>query len=65
MTTEAIELIEASLTKLGVIRSMLKTRSEAPKQGHQGAPDAWLELEAWVNPSYHDAAERQIAPRRM
>jgi hypothetical protein len=58
MTTEAIELIEAS-------RSMLKTRSEAPKQGHQGAPDAWLELEAWVNPSYHDAAERQIAPRRM
>ena len=32
---------------IGVIRSILKTRTEAPKQGSEGGPDAWLE----VNPS--------------
>jgi tRNA-Thr(GGU) m(6)t(6)A37 methyltransferase TsaA len=32
------------LRPIGVIRSSLKTPSEAPKQGTEGAPDAWLEL---------------------
>jgi tRNA-Thr(GGU) m(6)t(6)A37 methyltransferase TsaA len=32
------------LRPIGVIRSTLKTRAEAPKQGSEGAPDAWLEV---------------------
>jgi tRNA-Thr(GGU) m(6)t(6)A37 methyltransferase TsaA len=35
------------LRPIGVIRSTLKRRGKAPKQGSEGAPDAWLE----VNPS--------------
>ncbi len=33
------------LRPIGVIRSTLKERSEAPKQGSEGAPDAWIEIE--------------------
>lgn len=29
---------------IGVIRSKIKERSKAPKQGSEGAPDAWLEV---------------------
>jgi tRNA-Thr(GGU) m(6)t(6)A37 methyltransferase TsaA len=36
----------AQLRPIGMIRSILKTRSEAPKQGSEGAPDAWLEVSA-------------------
>ena len=32
------------LRPIGFIRSLLKTRAEAPKQGREGAPDAWLEM---------------------
>jgi tRNA-Thr(GGU) m(6)t(6)A37 methyltransferase TsaA len=32
------------LRPVGVIRSSLKTRAEAPKQGSEGAPDVWLEV---------------------
>jgi hypothetical protein len=38
----------ASLRAIGVIRSILKTRTEAPKQGSEGAPDGWLEVSAMV-----------------
>ena len=34
----------ARLRPIGVIRSTFKTRGEAPKQGSEGAPDAWLEV---------------------
>jgi tRNA-Thr(GGU) m(6)t(6)A37 methyltransferase TsaA len=34
----------AQVRPIGVIRSTLKTRGQAPKQGSEGAPDAWLEL---------------------
>ena len=34
----------ADLRPIGVIRSVLKERSKAPKQGSEGAPDAWLEV---------------------
>ena len=36
---------------IGVVRSSLKNRSEAPKQGREGAPDAWLEVVADVEPA--------------
>jgi tRNA-Thr(GGU) m(6)t(6)A37 methyltransferase TsaA len=32
------------LHPIGIIRSSLKARREAPKQGREGAPDAWLEV---------------------
>jgi tRNA-Thr(GGU) m(6)t(6)A37 methyltransferase TsaA len=32
------------LRPIGVIRSKLKERSLAPKQGSEGAPDVWLEV---------------------
>lgn len=38
---------EYSLYPVGFIHSPLKQREEAPKQGSEGAPDAWLE----VNPA--------------
>jgi tRNA-Thr(GGU) m(6)t(6)A37 methyltransferase TsaA len=34
-----------SLRPIGVIRSTLRRRSEAPKQGSEGAPDAWLDIQ--------------------
>ena len=34
-----------TLEPVGFIRSTLKTREEAPRQGAEGAPDAWLEVE--------------------
>src|SRR5712691_11081583 len=34
----------AQLRPIGVIRSNLEKRSEAPKLGSEGAPDAWLEV---------------------
>ena len=36
------------LSPIGHIRSTLRTLDEAPRQGSEGAPDAWLE----VNPAF-------------
>jgi tRNA-Thr(GGU) m(6)t(6)A37 methyltransferase TsaA len=36
------------LRPIGVIRSELKSCREAPKQGSEQAPDAWLEVHAWA-----------------
>jgi tRNA-Thr(GGU) m(6)t(6)A37 methyltransferase TsaA len=33
------------LRPIGVIRSTIKDRKLAPKQGSEGAPDVWLEIE--------------------
>ena len=38
----------ARLRPIGVIRSTIKTRSQAPKQGSEGAPDAWLEISSFA-----------------
>ena len=38
----------AQLRPIGVIRSSIKNRSEAPMQGSEGAPDAWLEVSSFV-----------------
>ncbi|HLZ88940.1 MAG TPA: tRNA (N6-threonylcarbamoyladenosine(37)-N6)-methyltransferase TrmO [Puia sp.] len=32
------------LEPIGYIQSVIHTRAEAPKQGYEGAPDAWLEV---------------------
>jgi tRNA-Thr(GGU) m(6)t(6)A37 methyltransferase TsaA len=36
---------EFRLRPIGVIRSTLTTLEQAPRQGTEGAPDAWLEVE--------------------
>lgn len=33
-----------TLSPLGFLHSSLKSREEAPKQGYEGAPNAWLEV---------------------
>ena len=43
----------ARLRPVGVIRSVLKSRSGAPKQGSEGAPDAWLDVHAWAAEGLH------------
>ncbi len=49
-------LEEYSLHPVGLIRSTLRALDEAPRQGSEGAPDAWLE----VDPTY-ERALREIA----
>ena len=36
---------EYSLRPIGLIRSTLRALGEAPRQGSEGAPDAWLEID--------------------
>ena len=36
------------LRPVGVIRSLLTDRKNAPRQGDEGAPDAWIEIEPWA-----------------
>lgn len=37
-----------SVRPVGVIRSELEERKGAPRQGDEGAPDAWLEIHPWA-----------------
>jgi tRNA-Thr(GGU) m(6)t(6)A37 methyltransferase TsaA len=39
------------LRPIGVIRSKIKERSKAPKQGSEGAPDVWLEVHPFATPA--------------
>ena len=41
------------LQPIGVVRSPLKSLKDCPKQGSEGAPDAWLE----IDPVFADALE--------
>jgi tRNA-Thr(GGU) m(6)t(6)A37 methyltransferase TsaA len=50
------ELQAGWLKQVGLIRSELKELSEAPKQGSEGAPDAWLEVHAWATEALHGLA---------
>jgi len=40
-----------ALTPIGVIRSTLRSLEDAPRQGDEGAPDAWLEVDPAVAPA--------------
>jgi tRNA-Thr(GGU) m(6)t(6)A37 methyltransferase TsaA len=44
------------LRPVGVIRSALKARGDAPRQGREGAPDAWLEVRRWAAEALHGLA---------
>ena len=41
---------------IGFIRSELTARKNAPRQGDEGAPDAWLEVEPWAADGLHRLA---------
>jgi tRNA-Thr(GGU) m(6)t(6)A37 methyltransferase TsaA len=43
--------VRFQLRPIGVIRSTIKTRDKAPKQGSEGAPDTWLEVNAFAAPA--------------
>ena len=40
-----------SFRAIGVIHSVLKERKNAPRQGGEGAPEAWLEVHAFAEPA--------------
>jgi tRNA-Thr(GGU) m(6)t(6)A37 methyltransferase TsaA len=42
---------QARLRPIGVIRSTIGTRAEAPRLGSEGAPDAWLDVRAFAAPA--------------
>ncbi len=37
-----------TLRPIGVLSSEIRTPEEAPRQGTEGAPDAWLDVHAWA-----------------
>ena len=39
------------LRPIGQVHSSIRARSEAPRQGSEGAPDAWLEVEGFAVPA--------------
>ena len=45
--------IGSRLRAIGVIRSTIRVRTGAPKQGSEGAPDAWLEVRRWAIEGLH------------
>jgi tRNA-Thr(GGU) m(6)t(6)A37 methyltransferase TsaA len=42
--------LDLSIRPIGVVRSPLTSPAAAPKQGDEGAPEAWLEIAAEVRP---------------
>lgn len=48
MSERANSAARAHLRPVGVIRSIIKTPEDAPRQGSEGAPDAWLEVRAFA-----------------
>ena len=48
---ESLRMSSYTLEPVGFIRSTVKGREDAPRQGPEGAPDAWLEIE----PQFADA----------
>jgi tRNA-Thr(GGU) m(6)t(6)A37 methyltransferase TsaA len=44
------------LRPVGVIKSEIKKRAEAPKQGSEGAPDVWLDVHPWAAEGLHRIA---------
>lgn len=45
-----------TIEPIGVIRSELTSRAAAPRQGDEGAPEAWLEIEERMAPGLADLA---------
>jgi tRNA-Thr(GGU) m(6)t(6)A37 methyltransferase TsaA len=54
--TKPVRSVVGKLRPIGVIRSTLKQRAEAPKQGSEGAPDAWLEIRPFAAKGFEGIA---------
>ena len=50
-TNTTLSPMDTTLTILGHVRSALTDRETAPKSGAEGAPEAWLELDAAYAPA--------------
>ena len=48
--------LDDRLRLVGIIQSELTSRKDAPRQGDEGAPDAWLEVEPWAADALHRLA---------
>jgi len=48
--TRRVRRAPATLRPVGVIHSALQSRHNAPRQGGEGAPDAWLEVHRFAAP---------------
>lgn len=46
--SRSLENESGRLRPIGTIRSELKERKGAPKQGREGAPDAWIDILPWA-----------------
>ena len=51
MPAPVVPQTDTNLTILGYVRSSLTDREGAPKSGDEGAPEAWLELDAAYAPA--------------
>jgi tRNA-Thr(GGU) m(6)t(6)A37 methyltransferase TsaA len=51
--TERRVVGRVQLRPVGVIRSDIKRRADAPKQGSEGAPDVWLDVHPWAIEALH------------
>jgi tRNA-Thr(GGU) m(6)t(6)A37 methyltransferase TsaA len=49
--------IDYVLAPIGFIRSSLKSREDAPRQGYEGAPEAWLELKPEFSRALHGVSK--------
>jgi len=43
-----VSISEFGLRPIGIVRSGLSDRDVAPKQGNEGAPDAWIEIDEYL-----------------
>ncbi len=53
---DGMDETEYTLEPIGYVRSPLTTREAAPRQGDEGAPDAWLELRVHIAPGLESLA---------
>jgi tRNA-Thr(GGU) m(6)t(6)A37 methyltransferase TsaA len=51
-----MDTLSDHLQVVGRIRSVLRSKDEAPRQGSEGAPDAWLELDPVFEPALRGIA---------
>ncbi len=51
MQNSAMQCNNFALQAIGIVRSSLKNPQDAPKQGDEGAPEAWIELEEGFRPA--------------
>lgn len=53
------ELDSITLIPIGIVRSELTERADAPMQGYEGAPEAWIEVDEDVADGLKDVAVGQ------